>query len=183
MTKTITLQEALDAWGTAKVLSNPPGEHIEIGDLYEWLIHPDEMVFDEEAMEHLVNCSQCLNELKDLVEVQKEATDRKLMFWDAALPKAAASKVEWPKKFLSERGQFTIDIRRMLNHPDRGVMVVQVEESFRTSLEGQTIQVSDGAGRVLLKGQIIDGEVTQIIESGLDEIDPSFYIKVNQSGD
>ena len=178
MNKTITLQDAIEAWARIHSLPSLSGDHLGTEQLYEWLMQTHDSGLSEERLHHLVRCPRCLAELKSLSESRREARDSGLELWDVALAKAASSKIKWPKKFVSESKKYTLEIRSMLNNDDRGVIVVQVGGSDRTKLEGMTLCVKDRTGRVLLRGQIIGGEVTQLIERGLKEVVPHFYIHV-----
>ncbi|PON15149.1 hypothetical protein C2W62_25355 [Candidatus Entotheonella serta] len=84
--------------------------------------------------------------------------------------------MQWPQKILTDGGKYTIEIRQSLSQTDHGVVTVKVAEPYRTALEGTTVKVIDGAGRFLFRGQIIDGEVAQIID-GLSSLQLRFVVQ------
>ncbi len=173
MGKKITLTEASEAWGEWKVSAGDPGEHIPPGELYEFLLHPADYADRENLLGHLTRCPLCLRELEDMSQSVEEAAFR---MWDLALPKAAASDMEGPWKIATEDGKYTIEIRPHISDENRGIITVQVSPQNSDALEGKTVTLKDSQGRVLLKGRIINSEVSQEID-GLDRIEYGLVIQ------
>lgn len=174
MSKT-TLREALEGWGERTRAS---GEHIGRPALYELLLKGPPSG-REEMLDHLARCPVCLRALQELDEGIQEAESR-FAHWDVALPKAAAAPGEGPRHIATEGGRFTIEVRRHLTTPGKGIITVQVSQQFREALEGRGIVLRDGKGRVLLEGRIINGEVSQEIPD-LDEMDYALMVGVAES--
>ena len=158
MNNKITIEEALSAW---KVSANEDvGEHIPPSDLYELLSQPQEIQLGEEKLNHLIRCPVCLQEVKDIIECRKEAEA-----YDFALPKAATSETEWPKKIRLEGGKYTVTIRRNIHETDKGLVVLDVEKSYQKTLEGKSVQLLDGQGLICLEGIIFHARISQEIEN------------------
>ncbi len=168
MDKRITIKEALESWREKAVLEEDIGEHIPSSELYDLLIQSQDTKWGEERLNHLTRCPICLQEVKDIIESRKKAEA-----WDFALPKAATSEPQWPKKIQLEGGKYTVSIRRNIHDKNRGLVILQVEGDYRDTLEGKTVHLLDGRDRICLKGKIINGEVSQEIEK-LDEVDLQF---------
>lgn len=159
MNKRITLKEALKSW-QAHGMNEDTGIHIPPAELYELLIQPQGIKLAEEQLNHLASCPRCLQEIKDMAECRNEAEA-----WDVALPKAAATKVEWPKKILLESGKYTVTIRRNIHEANKGLVVLEVEKGYQERLEGKSIQLLDGQDLICLEGIIFDGKLSQEIEN------------------
>lgn len=171
MRKRMTLKEVLAVWRDQRVSAEDLGEHLSPAELYTLLIQPSHNRKRDEILDHLTRCPRCLQECKEIAESIEEAA-----VWDVALPKAAATEMAWPKKMPAEGGKYLIEIRRYLGKENKGVITVKVEERYKAALEGKSIVVTDGRGRLLLKGPISDGEVSQVIE-GLESIAPQFLVQ------
>jgi hypothetical protein len=97
--------------------------------------------------------------------------------WDFSLLKAAApGEGQWSGKVSTSGGKYLIALRRSSKDPKRGVITVQVEESFRQALEGKSIVVRDVHGRELLRGMVFDGEVSQAV-ADIDITTPRFFVE------
>lgn len=152
-----TLREALDGWAAQTQVA---GDHIGRPALYELLLRgPDGR---EEILAHLARCPRCLRALQELDEGMQVA-EKRFTHWDVMLPKAAAAAGETARRIPTEGGRFTIEVRPHLTDASRGIITVQVSQRFREALEGHTIVLRDSAGRVLLDGRIVNGEVSQEI--------------------
>lgn len=171
MSEKVTLKEALGAWRRQIALEGAPGGHIPHAELYELLLRPAESGDKDDFLDHLVRCSRCVRELKEMVQDMEEAEA-----WDLALPKAAASEVQWPKKIPAEGGKYTIVIRRDISDKNRGVITLQVEARHREALEGKSVILKEGRGHTLLRGKIVNGEVSQEVGE-LDRIVPRFWVE------
>ena len=171
MSKRITLKGALGDWRARIASEGAPGEHIPPSVLYELLVRPPDNGDREDLLDHLVRCSRCVRELKEMVQDLEEAEA-----WDLALPRAAASEVQWPKKIPAEGGKYTLVIRRKLSDQNSGVITLQVEAGHREALEGQSVILKEGRGHTLLRGKIVNGEVSQEVGE-LDRIVPRFWVE------
>jgi hypothetical protein len=158
MNKRITIKEALETWQSHGLNKNA-GNHIPSAELYELMIQPRGIELGETQLNHLTSCPQCLREIKDMVECRKEAGA-----WDVALPKAAATETEWPKKIRLEGGKYTVTMRRNLHEENKGLVVLEVEKGYQKRLEGRSIQLLDGQGLIRLEGIIFHGKLSQEIE-------------------
>ncbi len=159
MNKRITLKEALETW-QAYGLNGDAGKHIPSAELYELLIQPQGIELEDSHLNHLTRCPACLQEIKDLIECRKDAEA-----WDFALPKAATSETEWPKKFRLEGGKYSVTIRRNIHETDKGLVVLEVGKGYQKTLEGKSVQLLDGQGLICLEGIIFHGKASQEIEN------------------
>jgi len=160
MKRRVNLGDALEAWMEMQTAERGElADHIAPELLYSVLIEPRHEQ-REDVLDHVIRCSPCLREFKDMAASIEEAAA-----WDVALPKAAGSELAWPKKIPTNDGKYLIEIRRSLSKEDSGVITLRVEEPFRSAIEGKTVRVFDGTRRVLLRGQIVDGEVSQPIDA------------------
>ncbi|MDH3602651.1 MAG: hypothetical protein OEU26_23805 [Candidatus Tectomicrobia bacterium] len=175
MDKQITLQEAITAWSDRQESLAEPTPHIPPAELYELLVPSVDQRTREALMPHLMQCPICLRDLQDLAQAVEAAE-----IWDLAQPKAAAEEMQWPKKILTEGGKYLVEIRRSLSQANRGVITVRIEPAYRDALEGKTMRVTDDEGRLLLRGRVIDGEVSDAIE-GLDGLGSRFVVQPEES--
>ena len=159
MNKRITLKEALETW-QADGLNGDAGKHIPSAELYELLINPQDTELGEEKLNHLTECPVCLQGIKDIIECRKEADA-----WDIAMPKAATSQTEWPKKIQLEGGKYTVTIRRNIRESNKGLVVLEVEKGYQKTLEGKSVQLIDGQGHICLEGIIFHAKISQEIEN------------------
>jgi len=174
MNKRITIKEALEAW-QAHGLNEDIGEHISPAELYELLIQPQGIDLGEEQLNHLTRCPVCLQEIKNITESRKEAEA-----WDIALPKAATSESEWPKRIRLEAGKYSVTIRRNIHQTNKGLVVLQVEEAYKDALEGKSVKLLDGRNHICLEGTIFDGKISQEIEN-LDTVNlKSLTVRPNE---
>lgn len=171
MKRRSTLRDALEAWWTQNASMGELEPHLSPSDLYRLLIPSSHAGEKEERLNHLTQCPRCLRELKGIAQSIEEAEA-----WDLALPKAAASEIDWPKKMPAEGGKYTVVIRRSIADPSRGVITLQVAMNYRETLEGKVVSLRDGRGHVLLKGKITNGEISQEI-AALDMVIPRFLIE------
>ena len=167
-----SLKGALDAWRRSR---RGHSEHPSLPQLYELLLETHQA--NEALIEHVSGCPACQKTLGELLSAQDEARES-FALWDLALPKAAASSLENTRQISSEGGRFTIEIRRHLTDANKGIVTVQASQQFRDAVEGKTVVLQDGAGRVLLEGRMVNGEVSQEID-GLDTIDYGFVIRAS----
>ena len=168
-----TLREALDAWGETHDASGE--SHLTPAQLYEFGLSLKRGESGAEILDHTARCATCLATLNTLLDGMEEAEER-MVLWDVALPKAAATPVEGARKIPTEGGRFTIEVRQHLSDPNKGIIAVQVSHQFRETLEGRTVTLRDGSGKVLLSGRIINGEVSQEIDD-LDAVDYGLMVQ------
>jgi len=159
MKKRITIKQALEAWKTSN-LNEDIGDHIPPGELYDLMIQSQGIELGEEQLNHLTSCPVCLQEIKDIIECRKEAEA-----WDFAMPKAATSQTEWPKKIRLEGGKYSVTIRRNIHETQKGLVVLEVEKDYQKTLEGKSVQLLDGQGLICLEGIIFQGKISQEIEN------------------
>jgi hypothetical protein len=167
----ITLQAAWAAWSAHAPSVGGSGPHIPPATLYELLIQPPDPPTTEPLLQHLTRCPVCLQELKELAQSVREAEG-----WDTALPKVAASEMRGPVRVPTEGGKYTIIIRRSVTDEQQGVITVEVAPPYRAQLEGKSVTVRDGQGRLLVRGRIINGEVSQVVED-LAGLIPRFLVE------
>ena len=172
----ITLDEALGRWSTWKGSQASSGEHIAPEELFELLVHPLEIPGREQLLTHLTRCAACLGEFQVLVE-SREAAGTRLERWDLALPRAAASPIEGPRRIFTEGRKYTIVIRPHVSDTSRGLITVQVAPQHQQALEGETLRLLDGQGRVVLEGRVTNGEVAQEV-ADIEAIETTFFVSV-----
>jgi hypothetical protein len=174
MNKKTTLKEALEAWvewRLAQEEREPPSP----AELYEFLRQPGNSAYRTPILALLDQSAASLRELGEMARSRTVAHER-LGDWDIALPKAAATSAEGSGKITSEGGKYTIEIRPHLAQADRGIVVVRVALAHREALEGKVLILKDSSGQVLLRGKVVDGEVSQEIE-GLSRIEYGFVVQ------
>lgn len=174
MSEETTLKAALEAWMAwqrARDVETPfsPAE------LYEFLLHPHQHPRREEIRAALGDSPELLAELNELAASRREAAVR-MREWDLALPKAAAVAGEGFGRITTAGGKYTIEIRPHLDKADHGLVVVRVAAAHREALEGEELVLEDSGGHVLLKGRVVDGEVSQELET-LSQIEYGFVVR------
>jgi hypothetical protein len=174
MNNTITLEQAMEAWGQWKTANSRLEKHVPPGELYEFLIHPLEIGGRERILQHLRECPECLRELRELGRCRKEAGENAPEL-AIALPKAAASAQTGPRRITAEEGKYTIEIRPHLADQSRGLVIVKVAAGDPTLLEGKILTLVTGQDKVILKKKVVGGEVVQEV-ADLGEIEYPFII-------
>lgn len=124
MTRRITLKEALEAWKTQSASDEgAAGAHIPASVLYNLLIQPSQNGKKSTFLDHLTRCLRCLQEFKEIAQSIEEAEAL-----DVAMPRAAATEMQWPKKIPAEGGKYVIEIRRYLGKENQSVFTVKKVE-------------------------------------------------------
>jgi hypothetical protein len=168
----MTLQEALAAWSARRTPVGASSQHIAPSALYQLLTQPSDAPTNEPLLQHLTRCPLCLRELKEIAQSIADAAG-----WDIAVPKAAASEMRGTIRIPTEGGKYTIIIRRSVADAQQGVITVEVAAPYRAELEGKSVVLRDGQGRLRLHGRIIDGEVSQAVED-LTGLIPRFLVEI-----
>ena len=166
----IGLSQALQTWRKEALSKMQLKEHLSLPDLYDLVVATREDRVDQTALQHITRCKLCARELKNIVESIQEA-----QAWDVALTKAAASNQEGAIIVKTKGGKYTISIRRNLSGETNGLITVEANPRYVKKLEGKIIEVRDHKKRVLLRGMLVCGEISQRIE-GIEDIDPSRLI-------
>lgn len=171
-----TLREAIEVW----MAQLRPRESEELpftpAELYDFLLQPEQHPRRNEIRQALGEYPQLAALLNDLAVSQREAVAR-LGDWDVALPKAAAVAGEGTGRITTEGGKYTIEIRPHLDKINRGLVVVRVAAAYRDQLEGKLLELQDSRGQQLVKGRVVDGEVSGELES-LSRIDYGFVVRM-----
>jgi hypothetical protein len=176
MKRETTIKDALSVWREQACPLAQTEEHLQTSELYEFLVRAPSGRSKSAILKHLCCCSECSRQLKEMLAAIEEAE-----VWDYSLPKAASSQeIQWSGEIATAGGKYSIVIRRSLSDQKRGVITLQVGEPHRDLLEGRSVLVKDGQGRVLLKGKVIDGEVSQEVVD-LDGIVPRFFVEPVES--
>jgi hypothetical protein len=174
MRRRIALKEALEIWRGTASSGKDLGKHVSSSDLFELLVGRSSDDIKSLLLRHISLCPQCLANFKDMVEAIEDSVPL-----DIALPKAAASdEMTWPKEIPTDGKKYTIILRRSITERNRGVVTLQINPAYRDALEGQVAVLRDGTGRILLRGTIINGEVSQQIED-MEKIDHRFLVESN----
>lgn len=119
---------------------------------------------------HLTRCPRCLRQLKSMLDHVDKANEQAFDGWDQALPLAAASAQEGPRRITSKSGIYYLEIRAGTDGAGDGLINVEVADQFRAKLEGRELRVWDASGRVLLQGEIGGGRVMRMV-AALNEIE------------
>lgn len=176
MKRKTTIKDALSIWREEACRLAQAEEHIRPSELYEFLVRAPSSQNRSAILKHLCCCPKCSRQLKEMLAAVEEAE-----VWDFSMPKAASSQeIQWSGEIATAGGKYSIVIRRSLSDQKRGVITLQVGEPHRDILEGRSVLVKDGQGRVLLKGKVIDGEVSQEV-ADLDGIVPRFFVEPVES--
>lgn len=176
MNRQTTLKAALATWLERRKPQEEGVLPIAPGELYEFLLHPEQHPRREEILAALGDSAEQLAELGEMMHSQRLAAQR-LQNWDLVLPKAAAVAGESQGRFTTEGGKYTVEIRPHLTQAGRGLVVVRVAATFQEALEGQVLVLEDSEGVLLLKGKVVDGQVSQEVES-LNRIGYGFVVRV-----
>ena len=179
MNRQTNLDTAFSTWLERRSTQDEGELPIASGELYEFLLDPEQHPRKEEILAILGESAEQLAELGEMMHSQRLAAQR-LEQWYMALPKAAAEAGENQGRFTTEGGKYTIEIRPHLTQPGRGVVVVRVAAAFQEAVEGQVLVLEDSEGVLLLKGKVVDGQVSQEVES-LRKIGYGFVIRVVQA--
>lgn len=176
MNRQTDLDAAFTTWLERQRTQGEGELRIAPGDLYAFLLDPERHPRREEILAALGQSAEQLAELGEMMHSQRLAAQR-LQEWDVVLPKAAAVAGESQGRFTTEGGKYTIEIRPHLTQPGRGLVVVRVAAAFQDALEGQVLVLEDSEGVLLLKGKVVDGQVSQELES-LSRIGYGFVVRV-----
>jgi hypothetical protein len=176
MSKRIHLENALSIWRNHVRLPETSEEHILPSEMYEALVNLHLREAGTSLSRHLNRCSRCSLQMKRMLEAIEEGE-----VLDFSLLKAAApGEGQWSGEVSTAGGKYVITLRRSREDPKMGVMTVQVEESYRETLEGKSILVKDVHGRELLRGKVFDGEVSRTI-TDIDITVPRFFVESFES--
>ncbi len=176
MNRQTDLDTAFTTWLDQHRLQDGEALPISPGELYEFLLDPEHHPRRTEILAALGASAEQLAELGEMMESQRLAAQR-LEHWDMALPKAAAVAGENQGRFATEGGKYTIEIRSHLTLPERGLVVVRVAAAHQEAVEGQVLVLEDSDGEVLLKGKVVNGQVSQELAS-VSRIIHGFVVRV-----
>lgn len=172
MDKKVSLMDAISTWREQADLQVHSDKHFAPSEMYELLIHFPSGEVGISFFKHVNRCSRCSRQLKEMMEAIEDGAA-----WDFTLLKAAASKEgQWSGEVSTSGGKYSITLRRSRSDSKRGVITVQVGKPYREALEGKSVLVRDVRGRVLLRGMIFDGEVSQTI-TDIDITVPRFFVE------
>ena len=166
MDEDLLVKELLSSMWETEFKDGQGCRHLSTSEIYDLLLGVD-LRSKDGMFRHLSRCPKCSRELSKMVEAKEETQEIAL---DIALPKLAAARPSGFVKVDTEGGKYTIFIRRSLKDHERGIITVQVSSSLRAKLEGTTMTLKDAKGRKLVKGKVINGEVSQVI-TDIDDID------------
>lgn len=169
------LGKAISAWMAQLRLDGGDDLPFSPAELYDFLLRPDSHPRGAEIRAALATFPRLAALLNELAASRVEAA-RRLADWDVALPKAAAVAGEGTGRISTEGGKYTIEIRPHLQRPNRGLVVVRVTAPYRDQLEGRVLELQDSRGLLLLRGRVIDGEVSAELEN-LVRIDYGFVVR------
>jgi hypothetical protein len=172
MKRRIRLEEALRIWVKSSTSGMAAESHIPDHILYEFYADPRSGKHTREIIKHLSRCTLCMLELNEIAASTDYAS-----VMDFALPKAAASDgMQWPKQIPTDQKKYLVVIRRSMAEKNKGVVTLQVEPSYRNELEGKRVAMRDGRDVVVLRGEIINGEVSHPIDD-LDQLILRFSVE------
>lgn len=174
-----SLREAIEAW-SARLGSQETGETpFSPAELYDFLLHPEHHPRRDKIIAALGVSAGLSAMLTELAASKREARAR-MAGWDIALAKAAAVAGERTGRITTEGGKYTIEIRAHLGKPDHGLVVVRVAAAYRDDLEGKELVLEDSRGQVLVKGRVVDGEVSRELDQ-LSQIEYGFVIRATRA--
>ena len=176
MNRHTNLDTAFSTWLERRSAQDEGELPIASGELYAFLLDPERHPRREEILAILGESAEQLAELGEMMHSQRLAAQR-LEQWDVALPKAASVAGENQGRFTTEGGKYTIEIRPHLTQPGRGLVVVRVAADYQEAVEGQVLILEDSEGTLLLKGRVVDGQVSQEVEA-LSQIGYGFVVRV-----
>ena len=154
------------------VHDHKPDRHPTSSELYQFLVEGEQAQNRTEILDHLSECTFCFQEITKMIDARKEAD-----FFDIALPKTAATSIDGvPIPF--EGGKGIVVIRPYVEERDKGIITIEIKSTSKEQFEGKEVVLRDGKGEVLLKGKVIDGEVSQKVEAikDIDENDFTMFL-------
>jgi hypothetical protein len=170
-----TLRQAIEAWMGQLRHAEGGGLPFAPAELYDFLLQPQSHPRGAEIREALLQHPQLAVLLAELAASRREGEVR-LGAWDMALPKAAAVAGEGTGRITTEGGKYTIEIRPHLDKVNHGLVVVRVAAPYRDQLEGAVLELQDSSGQLLVRGRVVDGEVSGELEN-LTQIDYGFVVR------
>lgn len=202
MQRRITLQEAFTAWCAQPAPDVDRETHLDFLALYELLLQPAATVTQAAHLHHLTRCPRCLQELKGMAESLRELQGADAVTLDEAtvsarlealrmpatedsceensqdevIARAAASELQGPKRIPTNGGMYTIVMRRNIADKRKSLMTVEVASAYRKRLEGKIVSLRDGRGYILIRGKIINGKVSAVVEE-IDKVVPHFLVE------
>lgn len=174
-----TLREAIETWMAQLRAQESEETRFTPAELYDFLLHPEHHPRRDEIVKALGESAAVSALLTELAASRREAASR-LADWDIALPKAAAVAGEGTGRITTEGGKYIIEIRPHLDKPDHGLVVVRVAAAHREHLEGKELVLEDSRGQVLVKGRVVDGEVSNELEQ-LSQIEYGFVVRATRA--
>lgn len=173
------LREVIAAWIARLQAQETEEAQFSPAELYDFLLDPEHHPRRDEIVKALGESASVSALLTEMAASRREAAAR-LAGWDIALPKAAAVAGERAGRIITEGGKYTIEIRPHLDKPNHGLVVVRVATAYREDLEGKELVLEDSRRQVLIKGRVVDGEVSNELDQ-LDQIEYGFVVRTMRS--
>lgn len=126
----------------------------------------------DQVVDHLARCRFCSERLRAQQNLTAAAPEASL--WDLAVLKAAAGeKPVYPLTWYSEKKYYKIEVMQNSAGGEDGLAVLTLlDPGMAARHEGAALWVCDAAGKIVLRGIVVNGEVWQKIPS-LDDYDYS----------
>jgi hypothetical protein len=162
MERDITLKDVLRIWQEQMARQDTRGTHLETSQIDELITRQLDPVEEKAALAHLVHCAECQAEWIERLRALTAADIADTIHLQAAASQGAVGSIE----LQSDRGKFTITMQPSSSPRTAVLITLSVRPEDHGRLEGLTIRLKKrDRERPFLQGQIVDGEVAEILEA------------------
>ena len=162
MEQRLTLTDVLRTWQEQVARQDIRGPHLTISEMYELTAQQCSLAEEQTAVAHLLRCAACRTEWGELRRDIAAAAMTDTIHLQSAASREDIGFIE----LQTNGGKFTVTVRQGVSPGAPWLITVTVNRpEDRERWEGLTIQLrKTGQERPFLQGQIVDGEVAQILE-------------------
>lgn len=164
MERDLTPEDALQVWSAGLREPETPWRHVATAELYDLAMKHLSGPTAETILTHLRRCPSCHSEWRALLWdlTAAELTDQVRFQAAASQGPVALMQVQ------TNAGLYTVIVRPSVSPGEAAIITVEVNHpEQRELLAGQTIRLTSQQGRLLLQGQVFDGEVSQSLDMPL----------------
>jgi hypothetical protein len=162
MERRLRLTDVLRTWQEQVAQQDIRGTHLAVSEMYALATQQRSPAEEQTAFAHLLRCAACRAGWSELRRDIAAAEMTDTIHLQAAASREAVGFTE----LQTNNGKFTVTVRPSVSPGAPWLITVTVNRpEDRECWEGLTIQLrKTGQERPFLQGQIIDGEVVQILE-------------------
>ena len=173
MNKNMALELCLQTWQSVYLKPNRKngGENLHLPGkvLYQMALSGGIKKADPGHLAHLSLCPLCLNlwaRFRNSISDIEDASgyeEHRFVAW-GMLEAAATDKPVEAVRLVSACGRFFLGLHPQMDHPDRGMITLELDSKTASELEGHKATVRDHEGRILLEGAVCQGRLARRIE-------------------